>query len=103
MTAQMLVNKDDTSKHARLDGEKSKRPQPYTKSYRQLRKARSERGRPPQGRSHQLVVLCQTAPKTHILIALYKTNRLYLEICLCICYICVYTYTIYTYIEMYGI
>jgi hypothetical protein len=53
------VNKADTNGHARLDKEKPRRPTPYTKDYRQLRKAESRRGGFPQERTHQLVVQCQ--------------------------------------------
>lgn len=44
--------------HLKLDGEKSSRPQPYAKNYRQLRKARNGKGDLPQGRAHQLVIEC---------------------------------------------
>jgi len=43
-----------------MDEEKSRRPQPYRKNYRQLRRAGSRRDGLPQGRAHQMVVLCQT-------------------------------------------
>lgn len=48
------LNKDNTNKHARLDGRKPRRPQFYTKSYIQLRKAGSGSGDLPQGSAYQL-------------------------------------------------
>lgn len=44
MTAQMQSKQGDTSEHAKTDKEKPRRPQPYAKDYRQLRKAGSQRG-----------------------------------------------------------
>lgn len=43
-----------------MDGEKSMRPQSYTKKYRQLSNAGGGRGDPSQERAHQMVVQCQT-------------------------------------------
>lgn len=71
------------NKHAELDGEKVRRPQCYTKKYRQLRKAGSRRGGPPQGRAHQPVfsVQCQgPSLKTCMQVILYGLLRFYLEI-----------------------
>lgn len=48
------LNKDNTNKHAKLDGRKPRRPQFYTKSYIQLRKAGSRSGDLPQERAYQL-------------------------------------------------
>lgn len=44
MTVQMQCKQGDTNEHAKTDEEKPRRPQPYTKDYRQLMKAGSRRG-----------------------------------------------------------
>lgn len=38
-----VAHKENTNKHARLDGEKLIDPQPYTKNYKQLSKAGNQR------------------------------------------------------------
>jgi hypothetical protein len=54
------LNKGDVNGHPKLNNEKSRRPQPYTKKYRQLSKAGSKRCALPGGRrAYQLVVPCQ--------------------------------------------
>lgn len=42
----------DNNRHAKTDWGESTRSQPYTKNYRQLRNAQSERNNPPPGRAH---------------------------------------------------
>lgn len=43
------------SRHAKVDGEKTRRPQPYTENHSQLRDDGSKRNSLPQGRLHQFV------------------------------------------------
>lgn len=52
-------NKDNANEHAKLDREKSVRHLPYTKNYRQLRKAGSQKGDLPPKRANQLVLQCR--------------------------------------------
>lgn len=67
--------------HAKLDKEQSLMPQPYTKNYRQLRKAGNRRDGLPKGRTHQLVVQYQMITlKTYRQVAVCGTSRLYLRI-----------------------
>jgi hypothetical protein len=40
----------------KVDGEKAMKPQPYTKSWREVWKAESKRDVPPQKRKRQLIV-----------------------------------------------
>lgn len=58
MTAEHELNKDDSSRHTKVDNEKFRRPQPYAKNYRQVRETKSERDGLLQGRK-QLVIQYQ--------------------------------------------
>lgn len=72
-------------------------PQYYTKSYRQLWSAESERNIHPQGRAYQLVIQYQmiSPENVHIQVALYTVSRIYLSILEYSCiYTCSYTYTV---------
>ena len=51
-----MLNKRDRNKYAKLDEEKPMEPQPFTKNYGQLSKARNWRDDPPLGRANKLVV-----------------------------------------------
>lgn len=84
-----LIN-DDTNWHAKVDREKPIRPELYTKNYRQLRKARSMRGRLPWRRAYQLFVHCQKViPETihtrNIIQCMFFVHILYMFICMCVC------------------
>lgn len=60
------ANKHDTNDHAKLDGEKPTRHQPYRKNYRQLGKSGSRRGYHPREKHNQLVTLFQTFSSENI-------------------------------------
>lgn len=71
----------DTNRHASMEGRMFRRPQHYTRNYRQLRNADSERNGLSQGREHQLVVQYQVVSlKIHIEVTLHRLNRGYLHI-----------------------
>lgn len=60
------MNKANTNKHAKLQVEKSMRSQPYAKNCRQMNKAGSRRGDPPQRRACQLLFQYQMANPENI-------------------------------------
>lgn len=60
------LNKDNTNKHAKLDGRKPRRPQFYTKSSVQVRKAGSRSSDLPQGRACQLAFQYQVVRPENI-------------------------------------
>jgi hypothetical protein len=62
----MSREKDDTSEHTNVDGEKFMRFQLYTKNYRQIQSAESGRNSLSQGRVHQLVIQYQMVSPENI-------------------------------------
>lgn len=87
MIAQMQLNKKDTNEHEKVNGEKPTRPQPYTNSYRQLKKAENRKGGLPKGRAHKLVVWVPSGQSQHV-----WTEQIIFE------NVCVHTY-LYTYMH----
>lgn len=81
------LNKNDTNRQAKLDGEKPTTPQHYTKYCEQPQKAGSRRGVLAQGRhTIELFGANQSALKTYIKVTFYVLNSLYLK------YISIYIY-----------
>lgn len=65
---------DDTNKHVIVDQLKSKRPQPYTKNYRQIKNAQSDRNNRPRKKGW-LVGFPVPSGQTRKHVTLYRLRR----------------------------